>query len=212
MSGKQPPYRLDTLVEDIVHLQDALGIPKSHIAGHDWGGVVAYRFAALHPERSRRLVVLNAPHMPAYFDTVIRHPVQLLKSYYVFFFQIPRLPEWTFRQNNYRVIETTFRSLPEEVMSAADIQCYKTACAQPGALTAMIGWYRANFLISRTLDRRQPTRDWQITIPTLVIWGERDPFLDRRCNETLPWLCEQSRNPVYSGSRSLGPNGECTRR
>jgi pimeloyl-ACP methyl ester carboxylesterase len=176
---------LKTLVEDIVHLQNALGITLSHIAGHDWGGAVSWELAATHPERTRKLIILNAPYLPAYRDMIRSHPIQLLKSGYIFFFQLPWLPEVMFRTRKYALIERTFRGVDPVWMDQNDIRKYKEACAQPGALRAMLGWYRANFWRGAKLEPRSPYHHLEISVPTCVIWGERDPFLDCRLNEPL---------------------------
>lgn len=177
LSDKQGPYNASTLVRDIVHLQDALGLSSSHVVGHDWGGAIAWSFAAAHPGRTQRLVTMNAPHINAYQDALVRHPRQILKSYYIALFQVPRLPEWAIRQNDYALLERAFQSVSPERMTQRDIALYKEACAQPGALEAMIGWYRA--------INRSRKAVLNIDRPSCVIWGERDAFLEKGCNETL---------------------------
>lgn len=176
LSDKQGPYNASTLVRDIVHLQEALGFSSSHIVGHDWGGAIAWSFAAARPVRTRRLVAMNAPHINAYQDA-LKYPRQILKSYYIALFQMPRLPEWGLRRRDYALLERVFQSVSPERMTQRDVELYKEACARPGALEAMIGWYRA--------IKRPREAVLNIERPSCVIWGERDAFLEKGCNETL---------------------------
>lgn len=119
LSGKEDPYDLDTLTRDVANLQDAPGIARSHIVGHDWGGAVAWAFAAAYPARTDRLVVMNAPHLNAYQDTIRRLPRQLLKSWYVAFFQILRLPEWSMHAGRLSRAATYPRSDPRRAYVGA---------------------------------------------------------------------------------------------
>ena len=181
-TDKMPPYDLDTLAGDIAQLQDALGLSRSHVVGHDWGGVVAYAFAHRFPERVDKLVVMNAPHINAYFDSLRRgNWAQVRKSWYVYAFQVPRLAEWQFSRHNFAVVDAMFSGMKH--MPPADITQYKAAYRQPGAPAAMIGWYRV--LVRQLVRARfQPTAE-TVAAPTLVIWGVNDVALDRRINDTL---------------------------
>lgn len=184
LTEKHGPYQVENLVRDIVHLQDALGIAQSHIVGHDWGGVVAWAFAGFEPARTRTLVTMNAPHPNAYTDTCRKHREQLRMSWYIYFFQLPWLPERMIRKDNFRNLDAMFRGIPKELMTEDDIACYKEALGQPGALSAALGWYRAmGRRLVRTFGRAPEIR---ITVPTLVIWGERDIALSKWNNEPLP--------------------------
>lgn len=182
LTGKSGPYDLVTLTGDIARPQDALGLARSHVAGHDWGGAVAWAFAAAYPRRTDKLAILNAPHPNAYMDMLRKHPRQLLKSWYIYAFQIPRLPEWALCANDYAVLRRSLARVP--AMTPDDIARYRDAWAQPGALDAMIGWYRA--LFRATLARRGHQSPPRIASPTLIIWGERDAFLAKDSNDTLP--------------------------
>ena len=182
LSGKPKgaaSYRVGILVQDVVALVRHLGEERAHLAGHDWGGVVAWRTAMRHPEVVDRLVIANAPH-PSVFSRELRHPRQFLRSWYAMFFQLPLLPEALFRANGYAVLERIFRRGPARAgaFSDDDVRRYKEAAARPGALTAMLNYYRS---FARSLARRGeggaagPRRT--IDRPTLVIWGERDTAL-----------------------------------
>ena len=178
-TSEKPPgvrsYRIEHLVDDVAALIEHAGESRAVVVGHDWGGAVAWATATLRPEVVEKLVVLNAPH-PRALQRELRRLRQLARSWYVFFFQLPWLPEAAIRFGGYRVLD---RGLRREVkrpaaFSDTDIAAYKEALAQPGALTAAINYYRAAV-------RRNPFESArmlrQIDVPTLLIWGEQDPYL-----------------------------------
>jgi pimeloyl-ACP methyl ester carboxylesterase len=132
-------------------------------------------------------VILNAPH-PARFITGLRSWRQLRKSWYIFFFQLPWLPEAGMRARRFAYLRHTLRSDPVRpgAFSPADIEQYVASAARPGALTAMINYYRALFRQNpaRALEHIRP-----IAAPTLVIWGERDPYLGTELADPgKPWV------------------------
>ena len=171
-------YRIERLVEDVVGLVKALGAERVHLVGHDWGGVVAWYVAMLHPEVVERLVIINAPH-PAVFRREIRKPDQFLRSWYVYFFQLPRIPEWAIRRNDFALLKRIFRYDPVHpgAYTDAEIGRYREAAAQPGALTAMLNYYRA-FRFPRPAPR--PVR-----ASTMLVWGMKDQALSPRNTEGL---------------------------
>lgn len=194
-------YGIGALGGDVLALMDRLEVERAGIAGHDWGGVVAWWLAARHPERIERLAVLNAPH-PAAYRRLLSRSDQLLRSWYVLFFQLPRLPEAAIRAFDFGVLDRIFRTQPvrEGAFDGDEIAAYKAAVARPGALTAALNWYRANFPGRRRVAARpagvapEGGRDrsrsgrvdrHRVEVPTLVIWGERDPYLSPRLAEGL---------------------------
>lgn len=176
-------YRIERLVADAVGLIRHFGADRAHVVGHDWGGIVAWQTALRRPQAVDRLVVLNAPH-PAAYAREIRSPRQLLKSWYALCFQLPWLPEAVFRAGDFAVLKRLLRREPvrRDAFSEDDVARYRDAIARPGALTAAIHYYRA--LGRAALDvLRGP---WPpIEAPTLLIWGERDPYLDVRLTHGL---------------------------
>jgi pimeloyl-ACP methyl ester carboxylesterase len=165
-------YALTELVSDVIAIADQLGQKKILLAGHDWGAAVAWSIAILHPQRIAKLVVLNVPHpsvMRKFLNTRIR---QFLRSWYMFFFQLPWLPETLFSVNDYQIgVRALLRSSRAGTFSLEDLAQYRTAWSQPGAVTAMIHWYRALFRY------RTKFPDRTVHIPTRILWGERDAFL-----------------------------------
>jgi pimeloyl-ACP methyl ester carboxylesterase len=169
-------YRLELLVDDVARLISLVGGAPAIVVGHDWGGVIAWELAMRRPELVARLVILNAPH-PAAFMRELHTPRQLLRSWYMFFFQLPWLPEWRIAAGDYALLRRTF----PPCFTTADIDRYKQALMQPGALTAMVNYYRAAMRYPSSTARHGRI----IQAPTLLIWGERDPFLGVRLTEGL---------------------------
>jgi pimeloyl-ACP methyl ester carboxylesterase len=186
--GRVKDYALETLAADVVGLIDRSGRARARLVGHDWGGIVAWWVAIRHPGRVERLAVLNAPHAVAFRRFVLRHPAQLLRSWYAFFSQLPRLPEARYRQDNWstlvRALSTTSRP---GTFQSEDLDRYRRAWSEPGAITAMVHWYRA------ALRHRPPPADPQVHVPALIIWGVRDVFLLRGNAEASAALCDDVR-------------------
>ncbi|WP_332367528.1 alpha/beta hydrolase [Spirosoma telluris] len=182
-------YSLDTLVADVIALIDAAGRKKAVIVGHDWGAAVAWWTAVSYPERVERLVVLNVPHPVVMKQFASQDVGQMLRSWYIGFFQLPWLPEVVVRLGNWAFLAQTMkRSSRRGTFTEADLKQYKTAWSQPGAAKAMINWYRAS--IRKPPARRQTIR---VTVPTLLIWGVRDQFLKREMAQPSIDLCDNGR-------------------
>ena len=187
-------YRVEELVGDVVGLMDHFGEDEAYVVGHDWGGAVAWEVGIRHPERVAKLAVLNAPH-PGRFREVLRTPAQLRRSWYMFFFQLPWLPEAYLSARNYDSIEGIFRDTPvnSDAFSEADVQRYVEAASQPGALTGSINYYRALFRdavptgLRSLVGGSSPFLD--VTVPTLLIWGMEDFALGNELTEGLDrWI------------------------
>jgi len=179
-------YTLDTLADDVLGLADALGRERFALAGHDWGGVVAWHLAGRNPDRVSRAAVLNAPHAATLWRYLRSHPKQALKSWYVACFQLPWLPELVLGMAGFAVLRRVMRgSARPGTFATADFLHYRGAWAEPGALTAMLNWYRALRGYAFAL---RPAR---IRVPVRVIWGDHDRFLDPGLAEAGIALCDQ---------------------
>jgi epoxide hydrolase 4 len=163
-------YRLQYLVEDVLALADHYKAEQFYLVGHDWGAMVAWTTALLHPERVAKLAVLQVPHPRLFLENM--KGAQLQASWYIAAFQVPILPELMISLDNYRFVEQGFLhpSTKAGTISRADVQVFKEACAQPGALTAGINYYRANLGLDNQLQKYKDP----VKVPTLFIYGEKD--------------------------------------
>ena len=183
-------YDYATLTRDVAELIVALGEERAFVVGHDWGGVVAWGAAALYPRRVARLAVLNAPHPGAYQRELRRNPRQMLKSWYIGFFQVPRLPELLLGRRHAAPIGQMFRdsSVEPDRFSNADLAAYRRAASRPGAVPAMLAYYRQ---VGRSLGQQLEMSERRIAAPTLLIWGVRDVALVPELTEDLDrWVTD----------------------
>lgn len=165
-------YALPLLVSDVIAIADQFQAPQFFLAGHDWGAAVAWATAILHPDRLHKLAILNVPHPSVMLRFLKSNPRQLRRSWYMFFFQLPWLPETAFSAFSFRLgCNSLIRSSRPGTFSPEDLAQYRAAWSQPSALTAMINWYR-NLLRSRA-KFPDPT----VRVPTKILWGMRDAFL-----------------------------------
>ncbi|MDH5642320.1 MAG: alpha/beta hydrolase [Nitrospira sp.] len=172
-------YQLEQLLDDVTALLDMAQARQVFLAGHDWGGIIAWYYAMRHPTRIQALIILNAPH-PACFEREVRRWHQLRRSWYMLACQLPWLPEWILAAGQARLIGTIFdimRRSPESI-PVNIVQQYRQQAAEPGALTAMLNYYRAALRGGGAFRQRRlgyPV----IQLPTLVLWGRHDQALSR---------------------------------
>jgi pimeloyl-ACP methyl ester carboxylesterase len=169
-------YAVPHLVADAAALIDASGARETVLIGHDWGAAVAWAFAIRRARPLSRLVIMNVPH-PACFARELRTWKQLRKSWYMFFFQLPVFPELMMTANDARAVRQAFHGMAADKsrFPPEALEVYARAAQQPGAMTAMINWYRA---AARGRQGAGP-RDYPvIDTPTLMIWGEADVAID----------------------------------
>jgi pimeloyl-ACP methyl ester carboxylesterase len=184
-------YRLETLAGDIAGVVAQLSDPevdggRAHVVGHDWGAAVAWAVATLHPDRVRRLAILNVPHPETMLRTLRRSPRQLLRSWYMFFFQIPWLPERLARAAGRRMFERLYAEARPGAYTAEDISRSVDALLRtPGGLKGPIDYYRAAL---RQSPRRAQAQFKPIPAEVLVIWGEKDIHLGSEMADSDPVL------------------------
>src|SRR5436190_3335837 len=196
--SEKPPrirdYTLDKLAADIAGLIEAAGERRAVVIGHDWGGAVAWWLAANNPELVERLVIVNVPPL-VLRRMLLTNPLQTLRSWYMFVFQIPWLPEWMARRNDWDgVVKGLEASSRPGTFTEDDFEEYRRAWSQPGACTAMVNWYRAMFRYG------VPPRNGRILPPTLVLWGVRDKFIRREAAEASIALCDLGKVVFYESA------------
>jgi pimeloyl-ACP methyl ester carboxylesterase len=179
-------YRVDLIARDAIGLIEATGHSQVCLAGHDWGAMVAWWVALTAPERVRHLAILNVPHPEVSTDHIRTDPRQMVRSTYAIFFQLPWLPEALLRAGDYRLLGQMIKgSARRGAFSDEEINQYRRAWSQPGALSAMLNWYRAYLL------RPIPGGSPRVTVPTTVIWGKKDIALRSVMAEESAALCDR---------------------
>jgi pimeloyl-ACP methyl ester carboxylesterase len=161
-------YALQHLAGDIVAMLDAAGVDKAHVVGHDWGGGVAWALAEFHPERLRTVTSLTTPHPRAMVKAMVTG-TQAFKSWYMFMFQLPALPELAYRDRMQDRLRATLRGTG---LSDDATDRYITPLREPGAATAAINWYRAMPFSKRPTGK--------VAVPTMYVYGTKDAFLGRK--------------------------------
>lgn len=174
-------YRMGALMGDVQGLINHLGESSAVVVAHDWGGGVAWPFAAYYPHMVDRLVILNCPPPAVLMRHLVNNRAQLRRSYYMFLFQLPLLPEAVMRARDYELIERAFRgwAIDKTAFSDHDITMFKEAAAKPGALTGGINYYRAAFRQFLRSPRQGGNEGAKVRCPTLIIWGEEDQALGK---------------------------------
>ncbi len=219
LSDKPPrmaDYTLDKLADDVTGLIRHFGHEKAALVGHDWGAAVAWAVALEQPEYVSKLVAMQVPPPAAWRDNMTL--AQALKSWYMLFFQIPLLPEWLLRRNNFALLTQAFRRslVNQTAMNETDFAFYRTALSEPGALTSALNYYRANLrqLISA------PRSTAKVKCPTLFVYGEQDaavlpatvagleryvdaPFRELRLKRSGHWVQQEAKEEVTAALRDF---------
>lgn len=177
-------YRADRIVEDLIALADMLDIGRFTLVGHDWGGAVSWLAALRHPDRIRRLVIINAPHPLVFQKSLIEDPNQRAASQYITAFRNPEMERGLEAMGLDSFYARTFAShadIPR--VSDEERAAYLADWGAPGALTAMLNWYRASEVVVPAPGEQAELPAWtrlpfpKIVVPTLVIWAMRDTAL-----------------------------------
>jgi pimeloyl-ACP methyl ester carboxylesterase len=194
LSDKPPriqDYAIEVLVEDVIGLMDHFGSATATVVGHDWGAGVAWAIAQKNPERVSRLAVMQVPPAPAWRKNMSLR--QLMRSWYMLFFQLPRIPEWAISRKNFNSIDRTFREMVinKHAFDDEDVRRYKEALRQPGAVTAGVNYYRANLrrLTSSGKNKNDAVVNRRVPMPTLFIFGEQDFAIIQQTVRGVSGLC-----------------------
>ena len=171
-------YAVDRLLEDIEGFIELSGCDDITLISHDWGGALAWIFALRQTRPLKKLVVMNCPY-PTAFKLGMNFR-QYLKSWYMYFFQIPQIPELLLGRNKAMPIRRIFEktSVNKDMFPPEVTEVYRANASRPGALSAMINYYRALFRFPPKLPINERSSK-NITVPTLLIWGEQDLALSK---------------------------------
>ena len=193
-------YRLPLLAADAFGLVDAAGAVSAHVIAHDWGGAVAWWMAQARPDRIERLAILNCPHPAVMRRALLTNPRQMLRSWYTAFFQLPWLPEALLGARDGALLARGLRTSGRKdrpAFTEAELAEYRRDWRRPGALRAMINWYRAARYPLRMGGRVGAAAAPKVQPRTLLLWGRRDralgaelaqPTLARCADARLVWL------------------------
>jgi pimeloyl-ACP methyl ester carboxylesterase len=177
-------YAAPALVGDVAGLIRALGHERAHVVGHDWGGGLAWGLAGNLPEVVRSLTILNAPQGPVSARLRREDAGQRAKSWYMLLFQFPGVAEaWLSDDDFANLRGFVFDTAAPGTFPPEDREVFVDALRRDGALTAALNWYRANMPPASWL--RDPPDPPEITVPTMIIWGEADAYMS-------PQLLERS--------------------
>lgn len=185
-------YRMGEVVADLVALVKHLGHRKVRVVGHDWGGAVAWAMAAWYPELVEKVAVFNCPHPQALSYHLLKNPKQRKRSWYIFFFQLPWIPELLIRWKSEEFVKAAFAT-PGRVFSDDDLEDYRRALLKPGVLRASVNYYRAAGRETLTGGTEFP----KIKCPSLLLWGEKDGALGKEVTDQMERYFESSLQKIY---------------
>ncbi|MFK8796007.1 alpha/beta fold hydrolase [Planococcus plakortidis] len=181
-------YTIDQLRDDIVGLIEAFGETSAFIVGHDWGGAVAWHLAASKPVYVKKLIAINIPHPAAMPRVMMKNPVQWVKSSYMAFFQLPEVPEKLMAANDFESMKQAMKGTARpSAFTEQELDRYREAWSQPGALTGMLNWYRA---LRKGSLNQVPKRP--IETPVRILWGIGDQFLSPMLAKESLEFCEDA--------------------
>jgi pimeloyl-ACP methyl ester carboxylesterase len=165
-------YRMGRLSGDIAALVASEDRESAHVVGHDWGAGVAWDLSLRYPDRLNRLGILNVPHPAVMERTLKTNPRQLLRSWYMVYFQVPGLPEWFLSRDDAAGVASVLESSSNPgAFTDTDLRNYRRAYRRPGATRGPVNWYRALF------RRRDGAPRERVEAPTQVLWGDQDDAL-----------------------------------
>lgn len=186
-------YRRSRLSADVAALIGTENRDSAHVIGHDWGAAVAWDLALRRPAVVDRLGILNVPHPTVFARTLRRNPRQLLRSWYVFTFQLPDVPEWGLSRRDFALLAKMLReSAAPGTFTETDLERYRDAWRR-GSIEAMVNYYRAAARRPEEPPRRH------VEAPTVVLWGEQDVAL-------VPEMARESVTYCTDGELVAFPN------
>ena len=177
-------YATDTLIADIFALADALGIDRFALVGHDWGGAIAWAAAIKGDPRVERLAIVNSPHPLIFQKSLIEDEAQREASQYIRAFRDPHFEKFVEGIGFEAFFDKSFaRHVDLASIPAEERETYIAQWSRPGALTAMLNWYRASRMVVPKPGITVEIPDLalrafpRIKVPVRVIWGLEDKAL-----------------------------------
>ena len=176
-------YTPDKIVGDLIALADHFGIDRFTLVGHDWGGAVAWMAALQHPKRVAKLVIVNAPHPLVFQRTLFDDLEQRKSSQYIRRFRDTSIDQGMVGAGLEKFFSSTFAKVLTNAVAGEDKAAYLDEWGNPGAMTAMLNWYRASSIVVPAMEETPERPAWldapfpPVTQPTLVIWGMQDKAL-----------------------------------
>ncbi|TMF93322.1 MAG: alpha/beta hydrolase [Chloroflexi bacterium] len=193
--GRVEDYRLETLVKDVAGIIEAFGRSSAHVAGHDWGAMVAWFFAGRHPEMTKTLTVLSVGHPVALAEAAAHDEDQKERSRYIGLFLVEGKAESVLSEDDYRRL----RRMLGSAMPPSIVEHFVRSLSKPGRLTAGLNYYRAN--LSRERAWTDLRRDLKVVAPTVLLWGDQDPALGRwQAESTMNYVTGDYRLEVLEGA------------
>jgi len=172
-------YSIDHLADDVRFIITSFGRTAAHVAGHDWGAMVAWYFAGRHPEMTKTLTALSVPHPAALAAASRGDKDQQERSRYVGLFLMEGKAEQVLAEDDYRRLRSMFSLGPNpDAVPRSLVDHFTRSVSRPGRLTAALNYYRAN-LVAGGGAWEFPIRVGPITMPTVLLWGDQDPALGR---------------------------------
>ncbi|XP_036911676.1 epoxide hydrolase 3 [Sturnira hondurensis] len=167
-------YDIDLLTADIQDVILGLGYFKCILVSHDWGAVIAWNFSIYYPSLVERMVVVSGPPLSVYQAYSMRHITQLFRSNYLFLFQLPWLPEKLLSMSDFQILKTIFTHHKSGIphLSPNELEAFLYDFSQPSGLTGPLNYYR-------NLIRNFPLEPQELATPTLLLWGEKDTYLEQ---------------------------------
>lgn len=189
-------YHLDYLSQDIIDIIDHYNYERAYVVGHDWGAAVAWHLGQHHADRVDKMVIINVPHPKVMQYELLTSYEQISNSWYIFFFQLPFIPEAKISRNDYQWLTGAFTMSPRGTYSKATIESYKEAWSIEGVANGMVNWYRAAILGSIF----RPSSPKRVeNLPTLMIWGDQDRALKTAMAKPSIDLCDDGKLVILEG-------------
>lgn len=165
-------YEIKYLVSDVLELAKSVNKERFHLIGHDWGSAIGWQVVHDYPELIISWTGISVPHPQSFFEAILNDPDQKKKSKYIRLFQLPFLPELKIKSKNFKLLRDLWNEQSDD-----EIENYISILKEPGALTAMLNYYRAGYKVIKRARTEKIMGD--INTPTLFIWGNRDVAVGR---------------------------------